>query len=190
MWPGVAVAIRSGMRQAVQGRTEIIDHGREIALQRGSPANYHIIARRWRGDDIGVLHHFAKPAAHAIALGGGADFLGDCEAYADGTNIVTRARLHDEGGPGDTGTLSGGDEIRAFFQPVHDVNRRIGAAGSGAQTLAATCATRGENLAAASRRETGTEAVTALAHQFAGLISPLHGRSPLLGSLLVRAFAE
>jgi hypothetical protein len=47
--------------------------------------------------------------------------------------------------------------------------------GSGAQTLAAAGATCGENLAAAGSRETGTETVTALAHQFAGLISPLHG---------------
>jgi hypothetical protein len=50
-----------------------------------------------------------------------------------------------------------------------------GKPGSGAQTLAATRAARGENLAATGRGETGTEAVTALAHQFAGLISPLHG---------------
>jgi hypothetical protein len=47
--------------------------------------------------------------------------------------------------------------------------------GSGAQTLAATGATRGENFAAAGRGQTSAEAVTALAHQFAGLISPLHG---------------
>jgi hypothetical protein len=53
---------------------------------------------------------------------------------------------------------------------------------SGAQTLAATRAACGENLAAADSRETGTETVTALAHQFAGLIGPLHGRSPLANS--------
>jgi hypothetical protein len=47
--------------------------------------------------------------------------------------------------------------------------------GSGAQTLTAAGAAGGENLAAAGSGETGTEAVTALAHQFAGLISPLHG---------------
>jgi hypothetical protein len=46
---------------------------------------------------------------------------------------------------------------------------------SGAQTLAAARAAGGENLATTGRRETGTKAVTALAHQFAGLISPLHG---------------
>jgi hypothetical protein len=47
--------------------------------------------------------------------------------------------------------------------------------GSGAQTLAAAGAAGGKNLAAAGGGEAGAEAVTALAHQFAGLISPLHG---------------
>jgi hypothetical protein len=48
-------------------------------------------------------------------------------------------------------------------------------AGSGAQTLAAAGAPGRENLAAAGGRQAGAKAVTALAHQFAGLISPLHG---------------
>ncbi|SMX55605.1 conserved protein of unknown function [Bradyrhizobium sp. ORS 285] len=56
---------------------------------------------------------------------------------------------------------------------------------SGAETLAAPGATRGKDLAAAGGGEAGAEAVTALAHQFAGLISPLHGRSPLTGNLPV-----
>src|SRR5215813_13152738 len=47
--------------------------------------------------------------------------------------------------------------------------------GSGAQTLAAAGAAGGKNLAAAGGGEAGAEAVTALAHQFAGLIGPLHG---------------
>jgi 2-methylisocitrate lyase-like PEP mutase family enzyme len=46
---------------------------------------------------------------------------------------------------------------------------------SGAEALAATGAARSENLAAADGGETGTEAVAALAHQFRGLISALHG---------------
>jgi hypothetical protein len=55
------------------------------------------------------------------------------------------------------------------------MNEISGKSGSGAQTLAAACAAGGENLATASGGQTGAEAVTALAHQFAGLISPLHG---------------
>jgi hypothetical protein len=55
------------------------------------------------------------------------------------------------------------------------MNEISGKSGSGAQTLATACAASGENLAAAGGGEAGAEAVTALAHQFAGLISPLHG---------------
>jgi hypothetical protein len=55
------------------------------------------------------------------------------------------------------------------------MNEISGRSGSGAQTLAAARTAGGENLATASGGETGAEAVTALAHQFAGLISPLHG---------------
>jgi hypothetical protein len=50
-----------------------------------------------------------------------------------------------------------------------------GKPGSGTQTLAAPGAARGKDLAAAGGGEAGTETVTALAHQFARLISPLHG---------------
>jgi hypothetical protein len=50
-----------------------------------------------------------------------------------------------------------------------------GKPGSGAQTFAATRAASGEDLAAAGRGQSGAEAMTALAHQFAGLVSPLHG---------------
>jgi len=50
-----------------------------------------------------------------------------------------------------------------------------GKPGSGAQTLAPTRAARGEDLAATGRGDAGAEAMTALAHQFAGLVSPLHG---------------
>jgi len=57
--------------------------------------------------------------------------------------------------------------------------RVSGEVGSGAQTLAPAGATSCENLAATGSGETGTETVTALAHQFAGLIGPLHGRSPM-----------
>src|SRR5262252_9179255 len=47
--------------------------------------------------------------------------------------------------------------------------------GSGAQALAAPRAARSEDLATAGGGETGAETVAALAHQFRGLISPLHG---------------
>lgn len=45
----------------------------------------------------------------------------------------------------------------------------------GAQALAAARAAGRDDLAAALGRDTGTEAMAALAHEFAGLIGPLHG---------------
>jgi hypothetical protein len=54
--------------------------------------------------------------------------------------------------------------------------------GSGAQALATAGAAGGDDLAAADSRDASAEAVTALAHQFAGLIGTLHGSSPLPGN--------
>jgi hypothetical protein len=45
----------------------------------------------------------------------------------------------------------------------------------GAQTFAAAGAPCGEHLAATGRGDARAEAMAALAHQFAGLVSPLHG---------------
>ncbi len=47
--------------------------------------------------------------------------------------------------------------------------------GSGAKPLAAAIAPGGDHLAAARGRHAGAKSVTALAHNFAGLIGPLHG---------------
>jgi len=76
-----------------------------------------------------MLHYFAQPAAHTIAFGGGANLFTDSKSDARRSGIVAQTRLHDKGRPGNTRALSGGEKIRAFFQPVHDVNRRIGIAG-------------------------------------------------------------
>jgi len=82
--------------------------------------------------------------------------------------------LHDERSTARPRAIGNGEEVGPLPSPIHD--EISGKPGSGAQTLAAPGAARGEHLAAASSRKAGTEAVTALAHQFAGLKSPLHGR--------------
>ena len=51
--------------------------------------------------------------------------------------------------------------------------------GSGRQLLATTCAASGDDATATDRGHAGAEAVAALAHEFAGLISPLHGYAPV-----------
>jgi hypothetical protein len=128
---------------------------------------------RSHGYDVQPLHQFAKPAPDAVALGRVAVLFGNGETNPDRAIVVARAALHHEGGAVHPRAIGNGEEVRPLPKPIHIVIS--GRSGSGAQALAATRATRGENLAAAGRGETGAEAVTALAHQFAGLISPLHG---------------
>ena len=53
-------------------------------------------------------------------------------------------------------------------------NAAPSAALSGAQPLAAACPTSGKNLAATLGLQAMAKAMTALAHQLAGLVGPLH----------------
>jgi hypothetical protein len=153
---------------------QIVEHGGEAARERVPSADQHIIMMGLHRHRIEPLHQFAKPAPDAIALGGVAVLFGDGEADPDWAAIVATAALQDERGAIHPRAIGNGEEIRSLPQPIHDEIPKRGS-GSGAQTLAAAGAAGGEHLAAAGRGETGTEAVTALAHQFAGLISPLHG---------------
>jgi hypothetical protein len=123
---------------------------------------------------IEPLHQFAKPAPDTIALGGVAVLFGNGEADPDRAAVVAASALQDERGAIRPRAIGNGEEIRPLPQPIHDEIPKRGS-GLGAQTLAAASAAGGEDLAAAGSGEAGTEAVAALAHEFAGLISPLHG---------------
>lgn len=158
---------------------QIVEHGREVARERVPSADQHVIMMGLHRHRIEPLYQFAKPAPDAIALGGVAVLFGDGEADPDRAKVVAAKALavkalQDERGTTHPRAIGNGEEIRSLPQPIHDEIPKRGS-GSGAQTLAAAGAAGGENLAAAGSGETGTEAVTALAHQFAGLISPLHG---------------
>src|SRR3569623_2887049 len=100
--------------QTHQRGTEILDHDGEFTFQRAATADNDIVAGRWRRDDTGQSDHLAKPAAHAIAFGRGAGFLGDSEADAGRPGVVAKARLPRESGPGKTGALGGGNKVRAL----------------------------------------------------------------------------
>jgi hypothetical protein len=168
---------------------QIVEHGGEVARERVPAADQHIIMMGLHRHRVEPLHQFAKPAPDAIALGGVAVLFGNGEADPDRAAVVATEALavkasavkasavkalQDERGAIHPRAIGNGEEIRPLPQPIHDEIPKRGS-GSGAQTLAAAGAAGGEHLAAAGRGETGTETVTALAHQFAGLISPLHG---------------
>src|SRR5450755_3662652 len=99
--------------------------------------------------------------------------FGNGEPDPDRAVIVATAALHHKGSAARPCAIGNGEEVRPLPKPIHD--EISGKPGSGAQALAAPGTARGEDLAAAGRGEAGAEAVAALAHQFAGLISPLHG---------------
>ena len=158
---------------------QIVEHGREVARERVPAADQHVIMMGLHRHRLEPLHQFAKSAPDAIALGGVAVLFGNGEADPDRAAVVAAKAfavkaLQDERGTIHPRAIGNGEEIRSLPQPIHNEIPKRGS-GSGAQALAAASAAGGENLAAAGRGETGTETVTALAHQFAGLISPLHG---------------
>jgi hypothetical protein len=126
------------------------------------------------GYDIDALHQFAKAASDPVPLDGGSVLLGHGEADPDRAVIIAKPALYDEGRAVHPRPDGRGEKVRPLPQPIHDeISGKE--ARSGAEALATTRATRSQNFAAANGRQASAEAVTALAHQFTGLISPLHG---------------
>src|SRR5271155_5277682 len=88
------------------------------------------------------------------------------------------------GSPAGPGFPSSRKALRLHSAPCFEARATVGrrpkarAAGSGRELLAAARAPRGDYFAAAHRRGAGAKAMTALAHQLAGLIGPLHLWSP------------
>jgi hypothetical protein len=69
--------------------------------------------------------------------------------------------------------------MTAFDKTVGKRNRNPSPSRSGTQSFAAPRAPRGQYLAAAFTGHTGAKAMAALAYEFARLIGPFHGVSPL-----------
>ena len=153
---------------------QIVEHGGEVAGQGGATADQYIITVRSHWYAVQPLHQFAKPAPDAIALGGVAVLFGNGEADPDRAAVVAATALQDERGTIHPRAIGNGEEIRSLPQPIHNEIPKRGS-GSGAQTLAAARTAGSENLAAAGGGQARAKTVTALAHELAGLIGPLHG---------------
>lgn len=100
--------------EAAERRAQIVEHGFEAAVQRGTTAHYHIIMVRSHGCGVESLHEFAQSAANAVAFRGGTDFFRDRKTDAHRAVIVAGAALHHEGGAGHARATGRGDEIRAL----------------------------------------------------------------------------
>ena len=69
----------------------------------------------------------------------------------------------------------GGEKVRPLLQSLHGTEARPASAPSRAEPLTAPRAASIDDFAAAFGRHAGAETVSALSHQLARLISPLHG---------------
>jgi hypothetical protein len=62
--------------------------------------------------DVQPLHQFAKPAADAVSLGGGAVLFGNGKADPDRPVIVAAAALQHEGSTARPRAIGNGEEVR------------------------------------------------------------------------------
>jgi len=67
---------------------------------------------RSHGYDLQPLHQFAKPAADAIAFGGGAVLFGDGKAYSDRALVVAAPALHRKRAKVGPCAIGNGEEVR------------------------------------------------------------------------------
>ena len=117
-------------------------------------------------------HDFPEPPPHPIALHSASDLLryGESDAYR--TVVVSFTCLQHERRGCRPKSACSGEEIGPLPQSLHG-SRKNGA--SGAQPLTAARTARGHHLASAGGRHACAEPVTALAHELARLVGPLHG---------------
>jgi hypothetical protein len=167
--------------EAMERRTQIIEHDGETAVERSTAADYHIIAVRSHGYGVHALHQFAKPAADAISLGRGAVLFGHREADPDRAVIVAAAILDYECGGVHPQPVGNGEEVRPLPQPVHgDISggslRRSGACGrvrAARQELSDHRSSRGGH-----ESRDGACAPVCWVDKSASRESPLTGKSP------------
>ena len=160
------------LMNALERASEILDQSLERKVERGAPANQHIVVPRPEPSRVRKPHDFPQPPPHPIALDRIADLLRNREPDPRWAIVRTRAGLQHERRPRGSGTRRGAEKVRPlpqFFHGSGQLARR-----SGAEALPAARPAGVEHLAAALGRHAAPETVAALAHQFARLVGPLH----------------
>src|SRR4029078_3672812 len=158
--------------EASQRVSEVLDHVVELPAQGGASSNQHVVVTRSQIVGRGTWHDVAEAPAHAIAFDRGSNLARHRESDPCRPSIVAIASLQHECRRRNLGPAGCGQEIRPLLPPEH---RDARGCGSGAEPLAATVAPGGNHLAASRGRHAGAKSMTALAHDLAGLIGPLHG---------------
>jgi hypothetical protein len=158
-----------------QGREKILHHLVERQIERGTPADQHVVTTGRQSFRGRSPHNIAKAAAHAVTFHRAADLPGHRETDPRRPLIAALARLQDERRPGYLRPRRSGNKVCALSQALHRSEAGPAALRSRAEPLAAPRATRIDDFATTFRRHAGAKTVSALAHQFTGLIGPLHG---------------
>jgi len=124
----------------------------------------------------GKPHDFLEPPAHAVAFDSAAHLLGNGKPDPYRTAVATAALLHNKPRRRNMGSGGCSNKIVPSPQSFHCTDILLSARRLlCAKPLAATRSTRIDHLTPAVGRHAGSEAMTALAHQLARLISALHG---------------
>ncbi len=158
--------------------------------QRLMAGHEHIIMPGTRGGGHHMPNSLTQTAANAITHHRVSNFFCDGEANTNCAGITAITALHQATADTCPPRFCSGEEVTAFTEAIQ--GRRtsgeddprwvdpiradsVGCPVSGRQTLAAVRTAGSDDLAAAASRHARTEAVTALAHELAGLIGALHG---------------
>ena len=152
---------------------EILDQALERQIQRRPPSDQHIVVAAPHPVGRRKPHHLAQTPAHAVALDRVADLLRAGKSHAHRSILAAITRLQHKSADGSLGAGRCGQKVCALPEPLH---RRRGrpAPVSGAEPLPSARTPGGQNLAATRGLQAGAKSMTALAHQLAGLIGPLH----------------
>jgi hypothetical protein len=159
---------------APQRPVELFYHSAKWQPKCRPPSDQHIIMSRPHSSRSAPSHNLPQAAANAIALDGVADLLRHGKANPHRTTIPPFTGLQYERRRRRLGAACGCQEIRAMPQSLHGVTR-VTAPSLRTEPLAPARASGGNHPAAALGGHAGAESVTALAHQLARLIGPLHG---------------
>jgi hypothetical protein len=166
---------------------KIRDEGVIVSRQNVAPPDHHHVHIRRRVLHGRFLNSRPKAALDPAALGSVADLLRHRQPVAKTqmvavSAVTAQAALHRHPFGMKAAARSRRKEFPSFLQPSN--HARAGAAdpaqgGSGGQAPAPMSSASRNDLTATFRRHSRAKAVTALAHELAGLIGPLHGSSPV-----------
>lgn len=100
------------LMNALERASEILDQSLERKVQRGAPANQHIVVPRSEPSRVRKPHDFPQPSPDSIALDRIADLLRNREPDPRRAIVGTRAGLQHEGRHRRSGTRRDAEKVR------------------------------------------------------------------------------